>query len=318
MSVRTLCNWEKDAGQAIKGPGRPSHSKEERWKALLAVLRVLRRIGYTSGWEPVAKELPDVALRLIHQSMKFLKKRQRVKMRAIFEKQRMHIEVHAQGALVSQDGTKLAEDTWVEVKVDQATFLGESRGDGKPACAKDVVDWLKEQKERGELPLVNATDRGSIYRAQEVEDYERQEKVIHLFSRCQTPQDNARGEHIIGEGKGEACIGLKKCFNYPEGWLGNFSQALKRLNRRPRKSRGWLSADQAQLTMPSWRAFTTRDEFYEKANAAVAKAVSIATSKRDLQQLQRLAILGTMEEVGLISITRGNHSLSTRKEEIIS
>jgi len=322
VSVRTLLNWEKKAGQEPKKPGRPSYSLEFLAAVRLAVRKALKEIGWTAGWRSVAKELPHLPVGLIQKGLRVIKHRYRRLQRFMAEKRRQGWVVHAKDALVSQDSSHIAgkhlEKTWGEVAVDHGTHKGGVLGGGAAATGQDMLGWIEGKRSAGKLPLVYAVDNGPANVATQVKERLRQLKVVVLYNRPHTPQDNARVERFIGEAKAEACLGSGMWFNRPIDALARLKAGIDRLNRRPRLTLGGLSADQAELVMPSWQAFTSREGFYEKVCSAVAEAVQGVRSKRQQRRLERQAILRTMCELGLITLTRGSLSSRAVKTEIVS
>jgi hypothetical protein len=81
---------------------------------------------------------------------------------------------------------------------------------------------------------------------------------------------------------------------------------------------GGLSAYDADLLLPSWQAFTSREAFYAKVTSAVTEAMQGTLTKRQQRWATRMAILETMQACNLLTITRGSASSRAVKAEIFS
>jgi transposase InsO family protein len=103
------------------------------------------------------------------------------------------------------------------------------------------------------LPLVWATDNGSVYRDEKVEGFLKQEKVVHLLSRPRLPQDNGAAEKGIQELKAQAKLGKGTA-------LASLKEAAQKLafsreilnTHRLRASKGYRTAEKLKESLPSW------------------------------------------------------------------
>lgn len=288
--------------------GRPPHSRQELDQARPRVLAVLRTLGFRAGRSTVQTKLEDLPTRVINTLLKVLKAEHRAEEAQRLKRDRIHVKVLAQGALLAQDSTHVGsvagKKAWAEVLKDAATTHAEACGDGKPIRAKAMLGHLERLKSEGRLPLVLATDNGSAYKDSRVVEWLQRHQVVHLFSRPRTPQDNGRAERGIGEGK--ALAGLGKGVLLENGPLGVriLDQALQTLNQHwPRMTKGGLTAAQLQQALPHWQATTTRSSFYNATCSAI-QAIK-ADGKRARRKETREAIFRTLEQFGLILRTRG-------------
>ena len=291
-----------------KKNGRPPHGQQALDEAKPRVLAVLQTIGFRAGWTTVKALLKDLPKRVIDMALKVLKAAHRIEEARRLRQQRVHVKVLAKGALLAQDSTHVGSfrgrKAWAEVAKDAATCEAWAFGSGLPITGHAMLGHLKALKAQGRLPLVLATDNGSAYKEQSVKAWLAEHKVIQLFSRPRTPQDNGRAERGIGEGK--ALAGLGKGVWLETRALGAqiLDQALQRLNKHwPRHSKGGLTAAQLKLALPHWQAQTSRSKFYRAACSAIQAIRTVG--KRALRRETREAIFRTLESFGLILRTRG-------------
>ena len=116
------------------------------------------------------------------------------------------------------------------------------------------------------MPLVWATDNGSPYRDYRVEEFLRREKVVHLLSRPRLPQDNAPAEIGIRELKEVAELGTGVSLADLEEPAQKLALSWEILDHyRLRGSKGYRTADELRMCLPSWREKVKRETFYEQA-----------------------------------------------------
>jgi len=291
-----------------KKTGRPPHSQQDIEAAKPRVLAVLQTVGFNAGWPTVKALLKDLPKRIIDTLLALLKKEHRIEEARRLRRQRVHVRVLTQGALLAQDSTHVGSfrgrKAWAEVAKDAATCEAWAFGDGRAITGDAMLAHLKALKAQGRLPLVLATDNGSAYKEQRVRAWLAEHQVIQLFSRPRTPQDNGRAERGIGEGKALARLGKGVLLETRALGAQILDQALQRLNYLwHRHSKGGLTAAQLKLTLPSWQAKTSRSRFYKAACKAI-RAIKVV-SKRALRKETREAIFRTLEQFGLILRTRG-------------
>jgi len=315
ITERTLRNWERGAQGEKKLIGRPATSPSERFQACLKVARVLREQGHGAGWRPVlAKVKPMVSTRLVQESLRELKKRHRLKLSKRFKAHRVQVEVLSPNVIWAQDATHLGrmgrKAVQAEVIKDRATLGYTGLAVGSVARAEEIL-WILEvaKKEQG-LPLVWATDNGSAYKDKRVEDFLRQEKVVHLLSRPRLPQDNAAAEKGIQELKVQAKLGKGTA-------LASLQEAAQKLafsqeilnSRRLRASKGYRTAEQLKESLPPWENKVSREVFYERACECREKAVEGGGTAREKRQAERQAVYQTLEKYQLVTRTRGGKHL---------
>jgi transposase InsO family protein len=286
------------------------------------VLEVLRTLGFKTGKDTTEILLPDLPRRVISPLLKLLKAEHRREQDQLLKKNRQHVDVLAQGAILAQDSTHVGSchgrKTWAEVAKDPATTEAHAFGDGKPITGKAMLEHLETLKAQDRLPLVLATDNGSAYKEKEVQAWLHENQVLHLFSLPRTPQHNATAERGIGEGKGLSGLGKGVQLSTPLLGPQRLEEAYQRLNQYwPRKTKGGLTAAQLKQALPRWQAFTTRSSFYRMALRAIHTSTT-GFKGRTLRKETREAIFRTLERFGLILRWRGELKPSYVKQDRIS
>jgi transposase InsO family protein len=310
----------------MKRMGRPATSPSKRFQARLKVARALREQGFSAGWRPVlAKVGSEVSTRLVQESLRKLKKRHRIKLAKRFASRRVHVEVLSPNVIWAQDATHLGrmgrKAVQAEVIKDRATLGYTALAVGPAAKADEILWMLRATKEQEGLPLVWATDNGSAYRDKRVEDFLKQEKVVHLLSRPRLPQDNAAAEKGIQELKVEAKLGRGTCLAGTQEAVQKLAYSREILNTgRLRASKGYRTAEQLKASLPSWEEKISRGAFYERACEAKEKGVKGGGTKRQKRQAEREAVYETLEQFQLITRTRGGQPFKlvpTEMEDIL-
>ena len=315
VSERTLRNWRR--GVAGKTLGRPAVSKQSRYLALLKVRREVKKQGWQAGWRPLYQVLSqNVSLRLTQESLSALKKRHEQRLRKHRQKNRMSVEVHGKDVIWVEDSTHLgrldSKTVMGELLKDRGTLANVALEVGGAVCGNDVVTILEARKANGRLPLVWATDNGPAYKSWEVDEFCRREKIIHLFSKPHTPQDNASAERGIGELKAEAGLGKGVALSCLAEAASRLARAERLLCNRPRASKGNLTSLQLEKAMPEGPLLVDREGFYSEACRAMENAVQGGGTGREKRQRERLAIYRALQQYGLITIkqfsNRGGNS----------
>jgi hypothetical protein len=90
------------------------------------------------------------------------------------------------------------------------------------------------------------------------------------------------------------------------------------LNERVRPSRGGFSAAQLDSSLPCDEDLVRRERFYETACAAIRSAVQEVDNPRARRRAEREAILCTLEQMGLVTRTRGRRPASCSKSAQLS
>lgn len=310
VCVHTLRRWELEAGEAQRPlPGRPAHTAQQHERARTLVRAVLDEQGWSAGERPVYHVLRNTISRtLTRQALRELKAGHRRRAHAARLLTRRTIRVLAREALWSQDATHVGRDE--EQQSVQAEVLREVASTrtleitiGPPATAEDVIAVLERaREERGTLPLVWATDNGSAYRSAAVRAYLTANLVVPLFSLPRTPQHNPWAEHGMRELKDEAY--LDGAVDHSD-LLARLLAARDRLDHhRPRRSRAWQTAVQADASLRPAEALVSRTAFYAAAHCAITEAVLHSRTKKERRRATREAVLQCMQDFGLITMTR--------------
>ena len=326
VSERTLRNWASGAETQVKQLGRPATPASKRFLARLKVARELKRQGVKAGWRPVVAAVgPMVSTRLVQESVSELKKRHTQKRRKWLASRRVSVKVLSSNAIWTQDATHLGrmnrKAIQAEVVKDRATLGYVDVAVGYPANAEEILLMLNTHKQEQCLPLVWATDNGAQYRDHRVQAFLKHEKVVHLFSRPRLPQDNAAAEKGIRElkevaelGKGVKLTGLEEAAQK----LAFSWEILD--HRRLRGSKGYRTANELRVCLPSWREKVKRETFYEQACKCMEIAVKGGGTAREKRQAERQAVYETLEQFQLVERTRGGKSFKlvrTNTEDIL-
>lgn len=316
VCVHTLRRWEREAAEAERAlPGRPAHTAEAHERARTLVRGVLEEQGWSAGERPVHRVLRDtLSLPLTRAALAELKAERRKAVRTVREQARCSIHVLARDALWSQDATHVGRDQ--EQGAVQAEVLREVASTrtlevtvGPPASAQDVVAMLERaRRERGCPPHVWATDNAASYCSAEVGAWLAEHQVVPLLSLPRTPQHNAASEHGMRELKEEAQLVAPERVGDTadtDDLLARLLAARDRLDHhRPRRSRGWLTAVQADAALPPAEALVSRQAFYAAACCAIEEAVLHSHTKTERRRATRTAVLRCMQHFGLTTMTR--------------
>lgn len=309
VSDRTLRNWVRGAYEEKKPLGRPAYTAAQKKRTLMAVRRLVAKMGWTIGIRTV-EELLGAPTRLVQICLGALKARHRKRVQEQREAHRTSVRVLAKDVIWTQDATQVAKigrkKVLAEVVKDRGTLGSVAMAVGRPAKGCEIVEMLERKKQEGCLPLVLATDNGSTYKSENVLKFCEREKVVHLFSRTHTPQDNAPAERGIGEVKAEMAEMPRNRALYDV--TACLTRVWAMLDNRPRASKGYKSAVQLERELPAGPDLVDRAAFYEAACAAVEKAVQGGGTPREKRQAERHAILRTLEDHKLIHIIRGGKS----------
>jgi transposase InsO family protein len=325
VSERTLRNWARGAKSQVKHWGRPTTPATKRFLARLKVARELKRQGVKAGWRPVVAAVgPMVSTRLVQESVSELKKRHAQRRRKWLASRRVSVKVLSPNAIWTQDATHLGrmnrKAVQAEVVKDRATLGYVDVAVGYPANAEEILLMLNTYKQAQSLPLVWATDNGAQYRDYRVQAFLKHEKVVHLFSRPRLPQDNAAAEKGMRELKEEAELGKGVKVTSLEETARKLAFSWEVLDhQRLRGSKGYRTADELRMCLPSWDKKVKRETFYEQACKYMEIAVKGGGTAREKRQAERQAVYETLEQFQLVEITRGGKSfkLATKIPEDI-
>ena len=345
VSPRTLRKWRAQADNPpVMGRRRLA---SETWRAALKpVARAWKDLGRSSGRECVLELLKQRGLRIpitiVRELLRRLKAHWRRIVARVRAEQRVHVTVHARDALGSLDATHLGRDERgrkveaLAVK-DVATTTAIEHSIGGAAKAVDVLALLVRAKQtRGTLPLVLAMDNGPANRNELVCSYLRAERVIALWNVPHTPEHNPWIESLNGQLKLELdasgvlwmrpadsseCPRSLSEAGLPSrtGHLRDcVSRVMRVLNARVRPSRGGRSARQLDTLLLRAEDLVSRDRFYEAACAAIENAVLGIDNPRARRRAEREAIWCTLEQLGLVTRTRGRGPAACSKAERLS
>jgi hypothetical protein len=310
------------------------------------VARTWKALGRSAGLPRVLAALEQrglvVSITVVRELLRRLKRRwSRVLARARAAR-RVRVAVHARDVLWSQDATHLGRDQRgkkveaLAVK-DVATTTAIEHSIGGAARAEDVLALLVRAKlVRGTLPLVLAMDNGPANRNELVCSYLHAERVIVLWNVPHTPEHNAWVESLHGELKlelevsGALWMGVADPTQGPrslteagaERETGHLdacvSRTLRVMNGRARPSRGGRSATQLDTLLDRAEDLVDRERFYAAACAARERAVLGIENTRARRRAEREAIWCTLEELGLVTRTRGRGPATCSKAERLS
>ena len=323
MTVRSLWNWEREAGEPEMVLGRPPHSPAAHARAHAIIAELETTIGHTASWRAVEARV-DLPRRLIEPAVRALKASDRAHVRTHRAAHRVQHVVRAAGTILGQDSTHLGvcahRGVWAEIHRDWATLAISAGGDGEPLDEAAMLGHLDRLIAEGRLPLVLAQDNGAPHWTPRVKARLTELKVVHLGNRAYVAQDNSPTERGIGEAKPEARLGRGVLLDTAIDGVRMMQAACGRLNARPRGSRGDLSAMELTCVLPSWETLVGRSEFFEAAQAAIQRAVQDDMTKREQRFAEREAIFATLEFFGLLSRVRGGGGRAAQalKPEMIS
>lgn len=327
VSLRALRNWRRLVpGEETPREGRPPTSDAELAEARRRVAAELACQGWDAGEEPVWRALGgEIPRARVRRVLRELKAEYRKRRRAHLEEQRVSVEVNARDAVWALDATHLGRDedgrgVQAEVVREVASTRTLHVSVGPCATGEEVVGVLERVvRERGGAPLVLQVDNGGAYRSQAVGKWCWSRGVAVLRNRPRTPQHNGAVEHGMHELKWSSGLGRGahvKSVRVARTAIVRVARSID--SHRPRRTRGWRTAVEADRAAPHWSAYTTRAGFLEKLTCALVEALLDCTSRAAKRRATREAILATLEELSVITRTRGGRSRSAQCAEIIS
>lgn len=283
----------------------------------------LERQGWAAGEEPLWRGLqgaiPRARVRRVLAELKADRRRRRA---AHVREARVSVTVLARDALWSMDATHLGRgpcgrEVQAEVLREVASTRTIGLSVGPPATADEVVQLLDATvQQRGAAPLVLLTDNGGTYRSRELKAWCRLHGVVHLLSLPRTPQHNAASEHGMRELKEEAGLGKG-------AWLPDVEQPAARLvaardridGGRLRRTRAWRTAIDDDVNRPHWRESVTRSEVLEAVSCKTVQAVLHSEPGRARRRAIREAVLRALQELSVITRTRGGRAWTAQAAE---
>ena len=321
VTPRTLENWMTlylRGGRAKTG--RPTYTNEDRWKAMWAVRRELRRQGYC-GWRPIDEALNDVPTRLVQEYVKKFKAWKKHWDEVIKKEKRQGMKVLLKNAYCVGDGTFLGriEKKGIESQVikDRGSLKVLAIGTGLTAKGEDVVKLLDDLKANRKLPLVFGTDNGSMYCNEKVNLYLKKEKVVHLLSLPRTPEHNGSAENLMREMKKESLLGRKTTLLCIPKSHDEMVSAASKLNWRLRGSKRFKSANELDDTMIDATDVIDREMFYAECEQGLMEVRAGDFKGRELRMKEREVIIGMMEKFGAVKLTRGVGNYGEKCEVIL-
>lgn len=321
VSLRTLRNWRRLApGEETPREGRPPTPAAALAEARRRVAAELACQGWDAGEEPVWRALGgDIPRARVRRVLRELKAEYRKRRRAHLEEQRVTVEVNARDAVWALDATHLGRNE--EGRVVQAEVVREVASTrtlhvsvGPCATGEEVASVLEcVVRERGGAPLVLQVDNGGAYRSQAVEKWCWARGVAVLRNRPRTPQHNGAVEHGMHELKWSSGLGRGVRVKSARSARARLVRVARSIDsHRLRCTRGWRTAVEADRAAPHWSAYTTRAGFLEKLTCALVDALLDCTSRAARRRATREAILATLEELSVITRTRGGRSRSAQ------
>ena len=315
VTRRTLRNWMRAVETPPRKVGRPSHPIELKRACLCAVRRVMRLeggvIGGASMWRLLGGRYP---LRVVRECVKAWKARDKARRQHRIVVRRLSVDAEVRDAVWSLDGAQVGRggaggSHHVELVRELKTLGYASMEVRGPSHGWDVIAVLERMRvERGCLPLVLATDNGPENCNAVVSAYLARHQVVHLRNLPRVPQHNSWAERGVQEVKEAAGCHAGELCN-PGELEARINAAVRRLNARPRPSRGWKSADEMTAAEPPAEALVDRGCFSAAARSAVEEAVRDLEDGRARRMAERAAILQTLVNFQLIRCTRGGTPL---------
>lgn len=319
VSPRTISNWKSN--ELNKGDikiGRPCYTDKVRLKTLIGVAREIRAQGYV-GWRRIEAARPDLPTRLIQEYLRKFKLRRRKNYRLFAEASRKSVVVQMTNAIWTEDGAhvgnRVGKRIETQVLKDRGSLKTIAIQTGSAATAEQILTIFKTLKEEcGSLPLVISTDNGSMYCNKAVEEYLKDEKVIHLKNLPRTPQHNASAEIAVRELKEEAMLDQNMVVNDVGIRHEELVEAVIRMNNRIRSSKKFKSANKLDDKMVDATTLIDRDLFYSECLIGIKIACALKINERDRRMLERGVIYSALEKYGAIKRTGGGWSYSEKQE----
>ena len=311
----------EERNEPAKPCGRPRIAPAERERVRALVFGELEEQGWTTGWRGVLDALAkhEVSTMLVQQETKARKRERKAAEQVAYDRERKGHDVLARDAVWAQDATFVAraeedEAVWAEVARDRAslaTLLGKV---GAAATGEDVVAGLERaRQERGDLPLVWQSDRGSANRSQTVTHYLDHNLVIHLCSRVHRPTDNPAAEHANGEVQAESGLGEGAVVRNAAEAEETLHAACRRLHARRRASRGYRTSAQLDQELPRACTLVSRERFHREARTAMQRAVRGLTDEDERCKAEQDAVWRTLERHGIERPRKGRQRIPWRR-----
>lgn len=300
VSPRTLRNWKTKATIPAK-VGRLTN--RPTFVILRTITKEWRKQG-KPGWRPVKAVLKSIPTRQIQKIIKELKKKDRFKARNRLERVSTHIKIHAPNIMLALDGAHHpAKTNDLIVTKDPCCMQIDIANCVADLASKDVLFYLQKLKGQKKLPLVACTDNGSPFCAKLIENFFEENKIIHLKSLPHTPQHNSACESAVKDVKKQILDGK------------TVSETLTILNKNLRRKKlNWQTPTEYEKQFHQASNLPERENFFNEAKTAIQKALIGTKTALERRKAERKAILTTLENLGLITITIGRTTNSPTKE----
>jgi hypothetical protein len=315
ISLRSLRRWLKEARDgepAPRRPGRPRFSRAARRFVRDCVRACLDAAGWAIGEDGVLRMLGHgFSRRLVREALARLKHMHRASRRSRRARRAKHVAVEASDAIWSVDATHLGrgpdgEAVLGEVVREVASTRTLAVSVGPAPSSREVVMLLDAAVEqRGRAPLVISTDGGGENRGA-LGRWCARHRIVHLVNAPHVPEHNAWVEHGNAEIKAESGLGKGVKLPCSAAAAALLRRALHKIDRaRPRRSRGGLTAVEADAALPAAEHVVERRRFYAAACSEMNRAVRGSASTTERRCSARVALLQVMECFGLLTTTRG-------------
>lgn len=302
-----------ERGETPKPKGRPRIGEAERARVRSLVVDQMTIQGIV-GWRDVLAGIrraeagcqKPTSTMLVQEATAAVKKDLRVRKRRALEQRREGHEVLCRDAVWAEDALHAGRlASRAEVQAELATDRGSSAtviaAVGPPATGEDLKRHLEQAKaERGGLPLVWQSDRGSANTSAVVRDYLEAELVIHLLSRTHTPTDNPVAENRNREIEEESGLGQGVRLASVAEAAARLLPARRRLDEgRLRGRRGWKTAAELDREMPKADTKVDRKTFYAEARSAMKEVALGLFDPDEIRKAEQDTIWRTLEKHGL-------------------
>jgi len=313
VTPRTLRNWRKLTElETIPRIGRPSYTPEQKSESFVLVSEQMKLQGYP-GWRSISKTLSSLPQRLVQEQVSTVKIIHRKQIREIIERNRVTTTVNAREAIWGLDGTHLKKksDGQAQVIKDRGSLAYRGIKENPTSTTSDVIGLFEEMKVQYGLPLVCSTDNGSNYCSDQMSEFFKQEKVIHLRSLPHTPEHN---------GATELGIRMLKTASELDRLIGVESaahMAAENLNKHKLHATKGLKTSCA-LDEEMVVAYTkvSREVFYDRCMERIQRVQKSPLMNRERRRAEREVIFATLEEYGLINRTQAGRPYRCKNVEI--
>jgi transposase InsO family protein len=324
VTPRTVRRWKAHATKPRRARGRPAKHPERA--AVWALARAWRRMGHTAGWRPLQAALAAVPRRHVQLVVGALKRRRRVRVERRRKRDRTRVVAAGRDVLWSLDATHLGRDTAGRAVEGQAVrdvattrTLALSVGGAVGTSDAVAVVAAAATERGGHYPLVLVTDNGSPYTSEDFERFCAMHRMVHLRSLPHTPRHNPWVERGHRDLKEESGLGKGVVIDDVAVAAVALAAARDRIDRhRPRATLGDRTACAVDAAMAVPYDDEVRVQLAARITQRVAAGAHDRMSKRERRVLRREAVLASLEELELITRTRGGRPLRAVKQEAIT